>query len=50
MSLSEKEKFNLIKPLPDGWPKDEKGTPYLKMNHCLKLLIGIRLNMHLFQI
>jgi len=27
--LTEKEKFNLIKPLPPGWKKDEKGIPFL---------------------
>lgn len=35
MGLSEKEKFNLIKPLPEGWPKDDKGTPYLKKDVSL---------------
>lgn len=30
MGLTEKEKFNLIKPLPEGWPKDERGTAFLK--------------------
>ena len=30
MSLSDREKFNLIRPLPDGWPKDDKGIPFLK--------------------
>ena len=30
MSLTEKEKFNLVRPLPDGWPRDEKGIPFLK--------------------
>lgn len=29
--LSEKDKFNLIKPLPEGWPKDETGTPFLQL-------------------
>ena len=38
MGLSEKEKFNLIKPLPDGWPKDEKGTPYLKKESLLETI------------
>ena len=36
MGLSEKEKFNLIKPLPEGWPKDDKGTPYLKRDVLLE--------------
>ena len=35
MSLSDKEKFNLIKPLPEGWPKDEKGVPFLKRDIAL---------------
>lgn len=30
MTITEKEKFNLIKPLPPNWLKDEKGVPYLK--------------------
>lgn len=38
MGLSEKEKFNLIKPLPDGWPKDNKGTPYLKRETTLETI------------
>lgn len=38
MGLSEKEKFNLIKPLPDGWPKDERGTPYLKKESLLETI------------
>ena len=38
MGLSEKEKFNLIKPLPEGWPKDDKGTPYLKRDVLLKTI------------
>ena len=32
MSLSDIEKFKLIRPLPDGWPKDEKGIPFLIKN------------------
>ena len=38
MGLSEKEKFNLIKPLPEGWPKDDKGTPYLKRDVLLETI------------
>ena len=38
MGLSEKEKFNLIKPLPEGWPKDDKGTPYLKTDVLLETI------------
>ena len=38
MELSEKEKFNLIKPLPEGWPKDDKGTPYLKRDVLLETI------------
>ena len=38
MGLSEKEKFNLIKPLPEGWPKDNRGTPYLKRDVSLETL------------
>lgn len=37
MSLSEKEKFNLIKPLPQGWPKDGRGIPFLHKEHGLIL-------------
>lgn len=33
MSLSDREKFNLIRPLPDGWPKDKKGIPFLIKNN-----------------
>ena len=36
MGLSEKEKFNLIRPLPEGWPKDNDGTPYLRKDVSLK--------------
>ncbi len=35
MGLNEKEKFNLIKPLPEGWPKDNRGIPYLKKDVSL---------------
>lgn len=35
MALTEKQKFNLIKPLPDGWPKDDRGIPFLKRDHSL---------------
>ena len=38
MGLSEKEKFNLIKPLPEGWPKDDKGTPHLKRDVLLETI------------
>ena len=38
MGLSEKEKFNLIKPLPEGWPKDDKGTPYLNRDVLLETI------------
>lgn len=31
--LTEKEKFNLIKPLPENWEKDERGIPFLKKNN-----------------
>src|SRR5574344_3140762 len=37
MSLSEKEKFNLIKPLPEGWPKDKRGIPFLHKERDLVL-------------
>lgn len=30
MPLSPIQEFNLIRPLPPEWPKDEKGIPYLK--------------------
>lgn len=36
MNLNDKEKFNLIKPLPDKWPKDEKGIPFLKRDIYLE--------------
>ena len=36
MGLNEKEKFNLIKPLPEGWRKDNRGTPYLKRDVSLE--------------
>ena len=38
MGLSEKEKFNLVKPLPEGWPKDNRGTPYLKRDVSLETI------------
>ncbi len=38
MGLNEKEKFNLIKPLPEGWLKDKRGIPYLKSNIYLKTI------------
>ena len=31
--LTDFEKFNLIKPLPDNWQKDENGIPYLKKDN-----------------
>ena len=31
--LTDFEKFNLIKPLPNNWPKDEKGIPFLKKDN-----------------
>lgn len=31
--LTEYEKFLLLRKLPTGWPKDEKGIPYLKLNY-----------------
>lgn len=30
MPISQKQKFNLIRPLPPDWPKDERGVPHLK--------------------
>lgn len=38
MGLSEKGKFNLIKPLPEEWPKDGRGTPYLKRDVSLETI------------
>ncbi|MDD4065816.1 MAG: hypothetical protein WC196_05040 [Bacilli bacterium] len=28
--LSDYQKFKVIRPLPDGWPKDEEGIPFIK--------------------
>lgn len=38
MGLSDKEKFNLIKPLPENWPKDKKGIPYLRREVSLETI------------
>src|SRR5574344_1723418 len=33
MSLNEKDRFDLIKPLPNDWPRDNKGIPFLKKDN-----------------
>lgn len=44
MGLTEKEKFNLIKPLPEGRPKDNRGVPYLKKETSLNLVNWNKVN------
>lgn len=31
--LTDFEKFNLIKPLPDNWPRNEKGIPFIRRDN-----------------
>lgn len=44
MKLSDFEKFNLIKPLPEGFPKNDKGIPFLEKDIFLENIDWDRVN------